>query len=70
MTLNNLLNQLEDALVDGLCEIYEWLDNHHIDRDEAIALKDEIELAGKVDEEYEVYTALMMYIEYNSEWDD
>lgn len=70
MTLNNLLTQLEDALVDSVDEIYEWLDNHHIDRKEAIALKDEIELAGKIEKEYEVYTALMMYIEYNSEWDD
>lgn len=70
MTLNNLLSQLEDALVDGSDEIYEWLENHHIDRDEAIALKDEIELANKVEEEYEVYEALGMYIDYNREWDD
>ena len=70
MTLNNLLSQLEDALVDGSCEIYEWLEKHHIDRDESIALKDEIELAGKVEEEYEVYEALNMYIDYNREWDD
>lgn len=70
MTLNNLLSQLKDALVDGSDEIYEWLENHHIDRDEAIALHDEIELAGKVEEEWEVYEALLMYIDYGREWDD
>lgn len=69
MTLNNLLNQLEDASVDNSGEIYEWLENHHIDRNEAIALHDEIELAGKVDEEWEVYEALLMYIDYGREWD-
>lgn len=70
MTLNNLLIQLEDASVDNSSEIYEWLENNHIDRDEAIALHDEIELAGKVDEEWEVYEALLMYIDYGREWDD
>ena len=70
MTLNNLLMQLEDASVDSSCEIYEWLENHHIERDEAIALHDEIELAGKVEEEWEVYEALLMYIDYGKEWDD
>ena len=70
MTLNNLLIQLEDASVDSSNEIYEWLENHHIDRNEAIALHDEIELAGKVDEEWEVYNALVMYVNYNREWDD
>lgn len=70
MTLNNLLSQLEDASVDNSSEIYEWLETHHIDRDEAIALHDEIELAGKVDEEWEVYEALLMYIDYGREWDD
>ena len=70
MTLNNLLIQLEDASVDSSGEIYEWLENHHIERDEAIALHDEIELAGKVDEEWEVYNALVMYVNYNREWDD
>ena len=70
MTLNNLLIQLEDASVDSSGEICEWLENHHIDRDEAIALHDEIELAGKVDEEWEVYEALLMYIDYGREWDD
>lgn len=68
MTLNNLLSQLEDALVDSSGEIYEWLENHHIDRDEAIALHDEIELNGKVEEEWEVYEALLMYIDYGREW--
>lgn len=33
MTLNNLLSQLEDASVNSSGEIYEWLENHHIDRD-------------------------------------
>lgn len=70
MTLNDLLNQLENALIDSSDEIYEWLENHHIDRDEAIALKDEIELAEKVEEEWEVYEALLMYIDYGREWDD
>lgn len=70
MTLNNLLVQLEDASLDSSGEIYEWLENNHIDRDEAIALHDEIELAGKVDEEWEVYEALLMYIDYGREWDD
>ena len=70
MTLNNLLSQLEDALVDGSGEIYEWLETHHINRDEAIALHDEIELAEKVEEEWEVYEALIMYIDYGREWDD
>ena len=70
MTLNNLLIQLEDASVDSSSEIYEWLENHHIDRDEAIALHDEIELAGKVEEEWEVYKALVMYIDYGREWDE
>lgn len=69
MTLNNLLSQLEDASVDSSGEIYEWLENHHIDRGEAIALHDEIELAGKVEEEWEVYEALLMYIDYGREWD-
>lgn len=67
MTLNNLLSQLEDALVDGSDEIYDWLENHHIDRDEAIALHDEIELAGRVEEEWEVYEALLVYIDYGRE---
>ena len=70
MTLNNLLMHLEYASVDSSCEIYEWLENHNIDRDEAIALHDEIELAGKVEEEWEVYEALLMYIDYGKEWDD
>lgn len=70
MTLNNLLIQLEDASVDSSDEIYEWLENYHIDRNEAIALHDEIELAGKVEEEWEVYEALLMYIDYNREWDN
>ena len=70
MTLNNLLIQLENASVDSSNEIYEWLENHHIDRNEAIDLHDEIELAGKVEEEWEVYNALVMYIDYNREWDD
>lgn len=70
MTLNNLLSQLEDASANSSGEIYEWLENHHIDRDEAIDLHDEIELAGKVEEEWEVYEALLMYIDYNREWDD
>ena len=70
MTLNNLLIQLEDASVDSSNEIYEWLENHHMARDEAIALHDEIELAGKVEEEWEVYNALVMYIDYGREWDD
>lgn len=70
MTINNLLIQLEDASIDSSDEIYEWLENHHIARDEAIALHDEIELNGKVEEEWEVYEALLMYIDYNREWDD
>lgn len=70
MTLNNLLIQLEDTGLDNYHDIYEWLENHHIDRNEAIALHDEIELAGRVEEEWEVYQALLMYIDYNREWDD
>lgn len=69
MTLNNLLSQLKDASVDSSSEIYEWLETHHIDRDEAVVLHDEIELAGKVDEEWEVYYALIRYIDYGREWD-
>lgn len=70
MTLDNFLIQLKDIGLDNYHDIYDWLENHHMARDEAIALHDEIELAGKVEEEWEVYEALLMYIDYNREWDD
>lgn len=59
-------------------EIYDWLDSHNISRDAAINLMHEVELAiqinredkDKVDELWEIYQALTMYVNPYREWDD
>lgn len=61
-----------------LNEIYDWLDSHNISRDAAINLMREVEIAmqinredeDKVNELWEIYQALTMYVDPYREWDD
>lgn len=59
-------------------EIYDWLDSHNISRDTAINFMQEVEMAiqvnredeDKVDDLWEIYQALTMYVNPYREWDD
>lgn len=59
-------------------EIYDWLNSHNISRDTAINLMQEVEIAiqvnredeDKVDDLWEIYQALTMYVNPYREWDD
>lgn len=59
-------------------EIYDWLNSHNINRDAAINLIHEVELAmqinredeDKVDDLWEIYRALTIYVNPYGEWDD
>ena len=59
-------------------EIYDWLDSHNINRDTAINLMHEVEIAMQINEEdenkydalWDIYTALTMYVNPYKEWDD
>lgn len=81
-----LYDWIEDAVrreelnlpVKGYYEIYDWLNSHNISRDAAINLIHEVELAmqinredgDKVNELWEIYQALTMYVNPYREWDD
>lgn len=59
-------------------EIYDWLESHNISRDAAINLMHDVEIAiqvnredeDKVDDLWEIYRALTIYVNPYGEWDD
>lgn len=59
-------------------EIYDWLNSHNIGRDAAINLMREVEISmqvnredeDKVDDLWEIYQALTIYVNPYGEWDD
>lgn len=81
-----LYDWIEDAVrreelnlpVKSYHEIYDWLEGHNISRDAAINLMHEVEIAiqvnredeDKVNELWEIYQALTMYVDPYREWDD
>lgn len=67
MTLKYFLIRLEEAWCKTSIDMYRWLEIRDIAIKEAITLKNEVESANKVDELWEVYQALTMYIKYNKE---
>ena len=67
MTLKYFIIRLKDAWCRTATDVYRWLELNELTKKEVIDLKSEIEHADKVDELWDIYSSLTMYLKHSKD---